>query len=592
MKKIKGFYIRLMVGACMLMSILSYHGNAQVIEQDSLALVALYQATGGPDWVDNTNWLQPGKPVSSWFGVGAFSNRVYKIVLNDNNLTGSIPEAFGNMTALQWFSLSNNHLSGTIPASIKNFDNANFLALYGNDYTGDVPAFFFDIDYDGIISRIVVLGNNRFTGIAPLSGPVRNLKTLDVTDNRLDFGDLEALIPQIQELMYTPQDTIYNASEVTVRENARLIIKAETPGTVNRYQWFKNEQPITGKTQKNLEIKITPADEGNYTAAVTNDIATDLTLYRDTLTVRVKEAEIFTSCTGTGLVLNAAIADPQATYVWSNGKTTPSIEVTTSGKYGVRIETVNYSIEDTLQAVIPAALSLGRDIDTCAPSVQLSPNINDADSYSWVTPQGNVSSQRMLQVTQNGRYVLEIRQQNCIQRDTLNVILNRFTTGDFTMHAGDALLENGSRVLSDVGVTFSNVTPGLNAITWSIDQNTFPGDALNYTFEKAGQYTITLQGTDSRNCPVTVQKIIQAENLVITNAISPDGDGKNDKLFIEPLLYEAELKIVNRWGLPVYESVSYADDFTGSNLESGVYYYEVYFKPIRKSFKGFIHILK
>ena len=41
--------------------------NAQVTTQDSLALVALYNSTGGPNWTNNTNWLNG--PVSTWPGV-------------------------------------------------------------------------------------------------------------------------------------------------------------------------------------------------------------------------------------------------------------------------------------------------------------------------------------------------------------------------------------------------------------------------------------------------------------------------------------------------------------------------------------------
>lgn len=42
-------------------------------------------------------------------------------------------------------------------------------------------------------------------------------------------------------------------------------------------------------------------------------------------------------------------------------------------------------------------------------------------------------------------------------------------------------------------------------------------------------------------------KIIHVADMMITNAISPDGDGKNDKLYIEPLLNEAEVKVINRY---------------------------------------------
>ena len=40
--------------------------RAQGIEQDSLALVAFYNATNGAMWTNNTNWLTG--PLSTWFG--------------------------------------------------------------------------------------------------------------------------------------------------------------------------------------------------------------------------------------------------------------------------------------------------------------------------------------------------------------------------------------------------------------------------------------------------------------------------------------------------------------------------------------------
>ena len=39
------------------------------------ALVALYNATGGDNWTDNTNWLQNNQP-SSWYGVAVSEGHV------------------------------------------------------------------------------------------------------------------------------------------------------------------------------------------------------------------------------------------------------------------------------------------------------------------------------------------------------------------------------------------------------------------------------------------------------------------------------------------------------------------------------------
>ena len=57
---------------------------------DRAALVALYEATGGPRWIDNTNWLSDA-PLRQWYGVGTIRGRVTHLQMPDNALTGVIP---------------------------------------------------------------------------------------------------------------------------------------------------------------------------------------------------------------------------------------------------------------------------------------------------------------------------------------------------------------------------------------------------------------------------------------------------------------------------------------------------------------------
>ena len=38
------------------------------MDSDRAALVALYEATDGPNWVDNGNWLTDA-PLGEWYGV-------------------------------------------------------------------------------------------------------------------------------------------------------------------------------------------------------------------------------------------------------------------------------------------------------------------------------------------------------------------------------------------------------------------------------------------------------------------------------------------------------------------------------------------
>ena len=62
--------------------------SAQTLQQDSLALVDLYNSTNGPSWTHNTNWLTG--PVSTWQGVTVTGNRVTALSLPRNNLNGSV----------------------------------------------------------------------------------------------------------------------------------------------------------------------------------------------------------------------------------------------------------------------------------------------------------------------------------------------------------------------------------------------------------------------------------------------------------------------------------------------------------------------
>ena len=91
--------------------------SAQVLEQDSLALVALYNSTNGPNWDIQFNWLQA--PVAMWEGVEVSDSRVTKLDLSDNGLTGELPNEIGNLTKIRLLWLNKNQLSGQIPPAIE-----------------------------------------------------------------------------------------------------------------------------------------------------------------------------------------------------------------------------------------------------------------------------------------------------------------------------------------------------------------------------------------------------------------------------------------------------------------------------------------
>ena len=93
-------------------------GSAQTIAADKTALEALYDATGGASWTTKTNWKTTAT-LDTWHGVTTDSTgRVTGLNLNNNGLTGQLPAALGDLTALETLYMSQNRLTGSIPPQL------------------------------------------------------------------------------------------------------------------------------------------------------------------------------------------------------------------------------------------------------------------------------------------------------------------------------------------------------------------------------------------------------------------------------------------------------------------------------------------
>ncbi len=121
-------------------------GNAAVTvspagpHPDRAALVALYNATGGPDWESNTKWLTD-EPLDQWYGVVTNSGgSVRGLNLTRNGLAGTLPPELGDLANLRGLYLSDNNLSGTIPPELGNLANLEELWLYNNQLAGSIPS--------------------------------------------------------------------------------------------------------------------------------------------------------------------------------------------------------------------------------------------------------------------------------------------------------------------------------------------------------------------------------------------------------------------------------------------------------------------
>lgn len=148
---------------------------------DSLALVALYNSTDGPNWNNNTNWLT-NQPIDTWFGIKLVNNRVDSLNLDGNQLSGNIPPELGNLTKLQFLIVGNNNLTGPIPPELGNLVSLKKLYFQKNNISGTIPSELFSLNS----LQTLYLASNELSGSIPAEiGNLVNLKVLGLYFNQL-----------------------------------------------------------------------------------------------------------------------------------------------------------------------------------------------------------------------------------------------------------------------------------------------------------------------------------------------------------------------------------------------------------------------
>ncbi len=163
-------------------------------QQDSLALVTLFNSTGGNNWYRKTNWLT-GK-LNSWEGVSVVSGRVVGLNLLNNNLTGDLPSQLNNLTLLSNIRLGGNKLTGNI-SCFGNLPNLMYLDLSSNNFKGNIPV---EI---GTSSNLLTLrlGFNKFSGSIPKElGNLTKLMYLSIDNDSLT-GTVPAEICNLKSLL-------------------------------------------------------------------------------------------------------------------------------------------------------------------------------------------------------------------------------------------------------------------------------------------------------------------------------------------------------------------------------------------------------
>ena len=174
---------------------------------DRAALVALYEATDGPNWTNNENWLTDA-PLGEWHGVWVGDDgRVRRLDLEAKpdwwpwsykNLTGPIPPELGNLASLESLSLSGHDLTGSIPPELGNLASLKSLGLSGNDLTGSIPP---ELGNLASLKSLDISGNDLTGSIPPELGNLASLESLYLINNALS-GPIPPELGNLASLQY------------------------------------------------------------------------------------------------------------------------------------------------------------------------------------------------------------------------------------------------------------------------------------------------------------------------------------------------------------------------------------------------------
>jgi gliding motility-associated-like protein len=140
------------------------------------------------------------------------------------------------------------------------------------------------------------------------------------------------------------------------------------------------------------------------------------------------------------------------------------------------------------------------------------------------------------------------------------------------------------------GYTEADVT-----IAWELDNAPFnEGNGLTIPVLLAGTYTAVITFNNTGCEFVVSAEVIELEQCVIPEGISPNNDGLNDRFDLSSFGV-VKLEIFNRNGTLVYSKDNYRDEWfgqtnKGENLPVGTYFYTMIYEGGAKKRSAWVYI--
>ncbi len=386
--------------------------------------------------------------------------------------------------------------------------------------------------------------------------------------------------------LFTPFSLSFTCSDTTL---ITAQINGDTTGL--QYTWQPPVNIIGGQGTPQLQV-LNPSVGQFYYLTVTNPANCSLT---DSIAVspnvQVDAGANATTCDST--VVTATATGNVSGYVWSSSNTfsdtlslTNTLTFTdTTGIYWLYVYAGNGFCDnyDSVQVEIllntPFTLQTECMGDTLSVKALLLPG---QYTYVWQPDSlifsGQGTDEVLLFPDSTVWVTLTVTNTyGCAFTDSVLVQTTGLSAADFTINAQDDTVLLGNSTVITV------LPEGDFSYTWMPVNAT--GNTVEVTPKSTTTYWVTI--SDSLGCSYRKQITIYAVDVIceepyiyIPNAFTPNGDGKNDVLYLRgEYIDEMDLKIFDRWGELVFEtdkpSVGWDGTYKGEPVEPAVFVYHL-----------------
>lgn len=416
-------------------------------------------------------------------------------------------------------------------------------------------------------------------------------------------------------------------NDATLCQGASYTLNAGNQGA--NYNWN------VGAVTQTLSVN----SAGNYIVNVTlNGCSSSDTI--KFITPSISLGNDITVCAGAPVVLSAYY--PSSTYLWSNGATSSSLNVSSSANYWVQVSNSGCNFYDTIQVVInpTPSVNLGNDYFFCQMQ-PISVTLNAANTgctYSWNTG----ATSQTIQLTTPGIYSVQVKNnQGCLSSDIINisrVILNLELGNNLSVCVGTTVQLNAQNQGSTYLWNTGEITQVINVSTSGLYQvqvgnnGCYASDSIHLSVNapppfSLGNDTLICSGdvlilsggagnntqyvwntgstepfievllpgyysvmTTVNGCKVYDEILVgECESEIwVPNSFTPDGDSRNEKF--GPVYFNIEkltMLVFDRWGEVIFhgsgKDAMWDGTFKGKACQEGVYTYKIEYVQKRKS---------